>query len=136
MDVIMNVLMVIIAITSVIAVMLVLLNRGQGGGLSDMFGGGMTNSLNSSGMASKNLIRLTVTVIVIWVIAVVLYGLALRFNGQILVQSEPLIRARAHPIEGEPIELLPGTSQPRMPGIFYAPNGNDESGSGARIFTA
>ena len=32
MDVIMNVLMVIIAITSVIAVMLVLLNRGQGGG--------------------------------------------------------------------------------------------------------
>ena len=82
MDVIMNVLMVIIAITSVIAVMLVLLNRGQGGGLSDMFGGGMTNSLNSSGMASKNL---TVTVIVIWVIAVVLYGLAMRFNGQIVV---------------------------------------------------
>ena len=81
MDVIMNVLMVIIAITSVIAVMLVLLNRGQGGGLSDMFGGGMTNSLNSS----KNLIRLTVTVIVIWVIAVVLYGLAMRFNGQIVV---------------------------------------------------
>ena len=85
MDVIMNVLMVIIAITSVIAVMLVLLNRGQGGGLSDMFGGGMTNSLNSAGMASKNLIRLTVTVIVIWVIAVVLYGLAMRFNGQIVV---------------------------------------------------
>ena len=85
MDVIMNVLMVIIAITSVIAVMLVLLNRGQGGGLSDMFRGGMTNSLNSSGMASKNLIRLTVTVIVIWVIAVVLYGLAMRFNGQIVV---------------------------------------------------
>ena len=85
MDVIMNVLMVIIAITSVIAVMLVLLNRGQGGGLSDMFGGGMTNSLNSSGMASKNLIRLTVTVIVIWVIAVVLYGLAMRFNGPIVV---------------------------------------------------
>ena len=58
----MTVLMVIIAITSVIAVLLVLLNRGQGGGLSDMFGGGMTSSLNSSGMASKNLIRLTVTV--------------------------------------------------------------------------
>ena len=85
MDVIMNVLMVIIAITSVIAVLLVLLNRGQGGDLSDMFCGGMTNSLNSSGMASKNLIRLTVTVIVIWVIAVVLYGLAMRFNGQIVV---------------------------------------------------
>ena len=80
----MTVLMVIIAITSVIAVLLVLLNRGQGGGLSDMFGGGMTSSLNSSGMASKNLIRLTVTVSIIWVVATVLYGLALRFNGQIV----------------------------------------------------
>ena len=78
----MTVLMVIIAITSVIAVLLVLLNRGQGGGLSDMFGGGMTSSLNSSGMASKNLIRLTVTVSIIWVVAIVLYGLALRFIGQ------------------------------------------------------
>lgn len=82
-DIIMTVLMVIIAVTSVIAVLLVLLNRGQGGGLSDMFGGGMTNSLNSSGMASKNLVRLTVTVTIIWAIAIVLYGLALRFNGQI-----------------------------------------------------
>ncbi|WP_390896288.1 preprotein translocase subunit SecG [Rothia aeria] len=80
----MTVLMVIIAITSVIAVLLVLLNRGQGGGLSDMFGGGMTSSLNSSGMASKNLIRLTVTVSIIWVVVIVLYGLALRFNGQIV----------------------------------------------------
>ena len=45
----------------------------------------MTSSLNSSGMASKNLIRLTITVTVIWVIAVVLYGLALRFNGQFVI---------------------------------------------------
>ena len=41
----MTVLMVIIAITSVIAVLLVLLNRGQGGGLSDMFGGGQTDQV-------------------------------------------------------------------------------------------
>ena len=84
-DIIMNVLLVVIVITSSITVLLVLLNRGQGGGLSDMFGGGMTSSLNSSGMASKNLIRLTITVTVIWVIAVVLYGLALRFNGQFVI---------------------------------------------------
>ncbi len=68
---------VIIAITSVIAVMLVRFNCGQGGGLSDMFGGGMTNSLNSSGMASKNLIRLDHRDRHL-VIAVVLYGLAMR----------------------------------------------------------
>ncbi len=73
-------LMVIIAIASILTVLLVLLNRGKGGGLSDMFGGGMTTSLNSSGMASKNLIRLTVTVILIWVFAIIGYALVLRFS--------------------------------------------------------
>ncbi|WP_421084049.1 preprotein translocase subunit SecG [Rothia nasimurium] len=72
--------MVIIAIASILTVLLVLLNRGKGGGLSDMFGGGMTTSLNSSGMASKNLIRLTVTVILIWVFAIIGYALVLRFS--------------------------------------------------------
>nr|WP_237200809.1 preprotein translocase subunit SecG [Rothia nasimurium] len=73
-------LMVLIAIASILTVLLVLLNRGKGGGLSDMFGGGMTTSLNSSGMASKNLIRLTVTVILIWVFAIIGYALVLRFS--------------------------------------------------------
>ncbi|WP_423816693.1 preprotein translocase subunit SecG [Rothia nasimurium] len=72
--------MVLIAIASILTVLLVLLNRGKGGGLSDMFGGGMTTSLNSSGMASKNLIRLTVTVILIWVFAIIGYALVLRFS--------------------------------------------------------
>lgn len=73
-------LMVIIAISSIITVLLVLLNRGKGGGLSDMFGGGMTTSLNSSGSASKNLVRLTVTVVLVWVISIIAYGLMLRFE--------------------------------------------------------
>ena len=76
---------IVVVLLSCLLTLLILMHKGKGGGLSDMFGGGMTNSLNSSGMASKNLIRLTVTVIVIWVIAVVLYGLAMRFNGQIVV---------------------------------------------------
>ncbi|ORC15737.1 MULTISPECIES: preprotein translocase subunit SecG [Rothia] len=74
------ILMVVIAITSVLAILLVLLNRGKGGGLSDMFGGGMTTSLSSSGMASKNLIRLTVTVILLWVFAIIGYALVMRFS--------------------------------------------------------
>lgn len=73
-------LMVIIAITSILTILLVLLNRGKGGGLSDMFGGGMTTSLNSSGSASKNLIRLTVTLILLWVLSVIAYALVLRFE--------------------------------------------------------
>lgn len=85
MDVLKIVLMVIIAISSVATILLVLLNRGKGGGLSDMFGGGMTTSLNSSGMASKNLIRLTVTTILIWVLAVIAYGLVLRFSTELVI---------------------------------------------------
>ena len=79
MDVIMNVLMVIIAITSVIAVMLVLLNRGQGGGLSDMFGGGLSSSVGSSGVAERNLNRITIGVGIVWVATIVGLGLIARF---------------------------------------------------------
>ncbi|MBM7050608.1 preprotein translocase subunit SecG [Rothia sp. ZJ1223] len=79
MEILKTVLMVIIAISSILTILLVLLNRGKGGGLSDMFGGGMTTSLNSSGMASKNLVRLTVTAILVWVFAIIAYGLVLRF---------------------------------------------------------
>lgn len=74
------ILMVLITIASILTILLVLLNRGKGGGLSDMFGGGMTTSLNSSGMASKNLIRLTVTVILLWVFTIIGYALVLRFS--------------------------------------------------------
>ena len=79
METLKSILMVLIAIASILTILLVLLNRGKGGGLSDMFGGGMTTSLNSSGMASKNLIRLTVTVILLWVFAIIGYALIMRF---------------------------------------------------------
>lgn len=81
MDVIMNVLMVIIAITSVIAVLLVLLNRGQGGGLSDMFGGGVTSNLGASGVAERNLNRITVILGVVWISCIVVLGLITKFSG-------------------------------------------------------
>ncbi|MDO4251803.1 MAG: preprotein translocase subunit SecG [Rothia sp. (in: high G+C Gram-positive bacteria)] len=80
MDTLKIVLMVAIAVSSVLTILLVLLNRGKGGGLSDMFGGGMTTSLNSSASASKNLIRLTITIVLLWVLSVVSYGLVLRFE--------------------------------------------------------
>ena len=71
----------IIALTSVLTVFFVLLNKGKGGGLSDMFGGGMTSSLNSSGVASRNLVRLTVTTILVWVVAIIAYALMLRLTA-------------------------------------------------------
>ncbi|PLC12904.1 preprotein translocase subunit SecG [Kocuria flava] len=80
MEILQTVLLVIIVVTSLLAVLLVLLNKGKGGGLSDMFGGGMTQSLNTSGVAQKNLVRLTTIVAVAWGLAVAAYALTMRFT--------------------------------------------------------
>lgn len=71
---------VILAVTSIMLTMTILLHRGRGGGLSDMFGGGVTSSLGSSGVAERNLNRLTVIIAIIWVLAVVAIGLFTRFD--------------------------------------------------------
>jgi preprotein translocase subunit SecG len=60
--------------------MTILLHRGRGGGLSDMFGGGVTSNLGSSGVAERNLNRLTIIIAVIWVLSVVTIGLFTRFG--------------------------------------------------------
>ncbi|MFI7496014.1 preprotein translocase subunit SecG [Kocuria sp. M4R2S49] len=79
MDILQNVLLAIIVVTSLLAVLLVLLNKGKGGGLSDMFGGGMTQSLNTSGVAQKNLVRLTTATAVVWALSIAAYALTMRF---------------------------------------------------------
>ena len=40
-------------------IVLVLLHRGKGGGLSNLFGGGVSSSLGGSAVVEKNLDRLT-----------------------------------------------------------------------------
>ncbi|MDO5617750.1 preprotein translocase subunit SecG [Kocuria sp.] len=79
MEILQDILLAVIVLTSLLAVVLVLLNKGKGGGLSDMFGGGMTQSLNTSGVAQKNLVRLTTTVIIVWALCIVGFGLTMRF---------------------------------------------------------
>ena len=80
MEILQTVLLVVIVATSLLAVLLVLLNKGKGGGLSDMFGGGMTQSLNTSGVAQKNLIRLTTGTAVVWALSIAAYALVMRFT--------------------------------------------------------
>ncbi len=70
----------IIVIASLLLIMTVLMHKGRGGGLSDMFGGGISAGAGSSGVAEKNLNRITVGVLVFWTIAIVAYGLMLRFG--------------------------------------------------------
>lgn len=73
-------LIVILVITSLLLTLFILLHKGRGGGLSDMFGGGVTSSLGSSGVAERNLNRITVIVSLIWVASIVGLGLIARFS--------------------------------------------------------
>jgi preprotein translocase subunit SecG len=72
--------LVLLALTSIVLTMMILLHRGRGGGLSDMFGGGVTSNLGSSGVAERNLNRITVVVALIWVSSIVVLGLFTRFD--------------------------------------------------------
>lgn len=72
---------VILGITSLLLTLLILLHKGRGGGLSDMFGGGVTSSLGSSGVAERNLNRITIILGLIWFVCVVILGLITRFTG-------------------------------------------------------
>jgi preprotein translocase subunit SecG len=65
---------VILIITSAVIVMLVLLHKGKGGGLSDLFGGGVSSTLGSSSVVERNLDRLTIFFGVIWFVCIVALG--------------------------------------------------------------
>jgi preprotein translocase subunit SecG len=68
----------ILAITSVLLVVLVLLHKGKGGGLSDLFGGGVSSSLGGSSVAERNLDRITIALMLIWLACIVSLGLILK----------------------------------------------------------
>ena len=74
-------LIVLLVVTSLLLTLFILLHKGRGGGLSDMFGGGVTSSLGSSGVAERNLNRITVVVSVVWFASIVGLGLIARFSG-------------------------------------------------------
>ena len=80
MDVLRVVFQVVLALTSILLTLMILLHRGRGGGLSDMFGGGLTSNLGSSGVAERNLNRITVVISLIWVSSIIVLGLFTRFD--------------------------------------------------------
>jgi preprotein translocase subunit SecG len=65
---------VILIITSMVMVLLVLLHKGKGGGLSDMFGGGVSSTLGSSSVVERNLDRITIFFGALWFVCVVALG--------------------------------------------------------------
>ncbi len=66
---------VVLIIASLMLVVLVLLHRGKGGGLSSMFGGSLYSSLSGSSVVERNLDRLTIVSGVVWAVCIVGLGL-------------------------------------------------------------
>jgi preprotein translocase subunit SecG len=65
---------VILIIISLVMILLVLLHKGKGGGLSDLFGGGVSSTLGSSSVVERNLDRITVFFGVMWFVVIVALG--------------------------------------------------------------
>ena len=72
-------LQVLLGLTSLFLTLLVLLHKGRGGGLSDMFGGGMSSGVGSSGVAERNLNRITIAIGLLWAVVIVLLSVIERF---------------------------------------------------------
>jgi preprotein translocase subunit SecG len=74
-------LQVVLVATSLFQILLILLHKGKGGGLSDMFGGGVSSSLGGSSVAEKNLSRFTIAIALVWSASIIGLGLIERFSA-------------------------------------------------------
>jgi len=69
---------ILLVLSSAFLVLMILLHKGRGGGLSDMFGGGVSSGLGGSSVAEKNLDRITIGVAVLWAVCIFALGLLLK----------------------------------------------------------
>ena len=67
-----------LVITSLVMILLVLLHKGKGSGLSDLFGGGISSNYGGSSVVERNLDRITIVVVGIWFGGVVALSLVLQ----------------------------------------------------------
>jgi preprotein translocase subunit SecG len=72
---------IVLVITSVVLALFVLMHKGRGGGLSDLFGGGISSSMGGSSVAERNLDRLTIIIAVVWLAAIVALGLLYKLGA-------------------------------------------------------
>lgn len=72
---------ILLVISSLLMIVLVLMHKGRGGGLSDMFGGGVSSSLGGSSVAERNLDRITIGIAVVWSVCIIAIGLLLKVSN-------------------------------------------------------
>ena len=68
-------------IFSLLLMLLVLMHKGKGGGLSDMFGGGVQSSVGGSSVAERNLDRITIVVGLLWFACIIVLGILMKTNS-------------------------------------------------------
>jgi preprotein translocase subunit SecG len=76
---VMIILKVLLVISSLFLILTILMHKGRGGGLSDMFGGGFSSTAGSSGVAERNLNMITIGTLVVWVVVIVALGILAKF---------------------------------------------------------
>ena len=74
-------LQITLVVTSILVIILVLLHRAKGGGLSTLFGGGVQSSLSGSTVVEKNLDRLTYFITGIWLVSIIAVGLQIKYGA-------------------------------------------------------
>ena len=72
---------IVLTITSVALALFVLMHKGRGGGLSDLFGGGISSSMGGTSVAERNLDRLTIIIGVVWLAAIVALNLLYKLGA-------------------------------------------------------
>ncbi|MFC7623038.1 preprotein translocase subunit SecG [Microlunatus sp. GCM10028923] len=72
---------ILLVITSVILALFILMHKGRGGGLSDLFGGGMSTSMGGTSVAERNLDRLTIIIAAVWLASIVALGLLYKLQS-------------------------------------------------------
>lgn len=70
----------VLILTSLFLILLILLHKGKGGGMSDMFGGAMSSTMGGSSVAERNLNRITVGIALVWLACIIGLGLVVRFS--------------------------------------------------------
>jgi preprotein translocase subunit SecG len=62
---------IVLVVLSLILTAFVLLHKARGGGMSDLFGGGMSTSMGGTSVAERNLDRLTLVIGLLWVLCII-----------------------------------------------------------------
>ena len=79
MHILSTILWVILVTTNVLLIGLVLVHRGRGGGITDVFGGGLASGIQSSAVGERNLSRITWSVTIAWAMSIILLGLMAKY---------------------------------------------------------